>query len=178
MTIKALSNNENVQTFELLKLVSDSEKLTIEAVPGTEIIPMAEDLFGIGELDEIKWAFKNYEADDPGTATDKTIVEVYKMQKHLTFTKVFNCLNCEIESLCLTQHQILEFIRKYRCWVNKQGETTLFPFISKGKTFVAVVIAPKTDSTQILHVNLCHLRDEEHEWWVLSNVVVPILFRK
>jgi len=117
-----------------LKLISGGESLTLDAVNGTETLVDAKDVFAHIDPD-----FKNWGADEKGPETGETAVDVYEMVKDATFSQMFRKLNVDARKLCLTQHQIKNFVKKHRNWLRIDGYATFFLFESKGNLFVASV---------------------------------------
>jgi hypothetical protein len=115
-----------------VKIISRGH-LVLDAVDGTEIIPDAKDVFVHIDSD-----FKDWGADEPGQSTDETPVDVYEVVKDATFSQMFNDLNTDTNRLCLTQHQIKNFIKKYREWLQYE-QATFFLLKSKNRFFVALV---------------------------------------
>ena len=122
---------------QFLKLISGAVSLTVDAVDGTEILADAKDMFLAG----IDSDFINWGADEPGRPTAETSVDVYEMQqeKDATFSQMFGDLSSDVRRLCLTQHQIKNFVKKHRNWLRTEGYATFFLFESKGHFFVASV---------------------------------------
>ena len=118
-----------------LKLISGGESLTLDAVNGTETLVDAKDVFAHIDPD-----FKNWGADEKGPETGETAVDVYEMVKDATFSQMFRKLNVDARKLCLTQHQIKNFVKKHRNWLRTDGYATFFLFESKGNLFVAYVV--------------------------------------
>jgi len=118
-----------------LKLISGGKSLTIDAVDGSEVLADAKDMFPAG----IDSDFKNWEADEPSQPTAETPVDVHEMKKDATFSQMFGELNFDVRRLCLTQHQIKNFVKKHRNWLRTEGYATFFLFESKSNFFVARV---------------------------------------
>ena len=83
--------------------------------------------------------FKAYGANERGQATPETSVQVYEMTEDADFATMFASLDKETDKLCLTQHQILEFVRSRPDLLRTDGYATFFLFKSKGKLVVAHV---------------------------------------
>ena len=119
---------------EFLRLISEGKELMLGACDGTDIIPGSNDMFEAGiDLD-----FVRYGADEKGSATGETKISVYELIKDANFVDVFGSLG-DIIYLCLTQHQIKDFIKKHRKWLKADGCATIFPFKSRNQLFVASV---------------------------------------
>lgn len=115
-----------------LRLISSGENLTIDAVDGRETLANAEDTFAY-----IDSNFKNWDADVKGPATEEIFVNVQEMEKDATFSQMFGELNADVGKLCLTQHQIKNFVKKHRKWLRTDGYATFFLFKSNGNFSVA-----------------------------------------
>lgn len=127
LIIKEVSN-------AFLKLISGNESLVIDSVDGKETLANAKDLFAYIDSD-----FKNWGADEKGSATKETPVCVYEMTKDATFAQMFGSLSSDPRKLCLTQSQIIDFVKKYRNWLRTDGYATFFLFESNNQLFVAGV---------------------------------------
>lgn len=120
----------------LIKLISAGESLIIDPVNGTEVIAKAKRVFPAG----IDGDFERWGADELGQPTPETPVEVYEMVKDAAFAQMFDSLNTDRNKLCLSQHQIINFVEKYRSWLRADGYGTFFLFKSHGEFFVASVL--------------------------------------
>jgi hypothetical protein len=94
--------------------------------------------------------FKNYGANERGQATPATTIQVYEMVEDADFATMFDSLDKDTDKLCLTQHQILEFVRSRPDLLRTEGYATFFAFKSKGKLFVAVVTRFDDGSLSVL----------------------------
>lgn len=152
-----------------LRLISGGETLILDERNGSEVIPGSEDMFKAGiDSDFVRW-----EANQKGRATGKTPVDVHEMKGDGTFAQLFGSLNADVRKLCFTQHQIKNFIRKYRNWLRKDGYATFFLFESNGNFFVARV---DVNSDGKLDVNV--YRFEHDDVWDAGyhlRIVVPQL---
>lgn len=120
---------------QFLQLISGGKSLAVDAVEGTEILADAKDMFPAG----IDSDLKNWGADEPGQLTAETPVDVYEMKQNATFSQMFGELSADVKKLCLTQHQIKDFVKKHRNWLRTEGYATFFLFESNGNFFVAGV---------------------------------------
>ena len=118
----------------ILKSLSRGESLVLDALDGIETLANAKDVFAYIDSDLINWG-----ADEKGPATEETSVAVYEIAKDATFSQMFDSLSDDLNSLCLTQAQIINFVKKYRSWLRADGYATLFLFKSHGHLFVADV---------------------------------------
>lgn len=115
----------------ILRLISGGETLVLDETDGIETIPTSEGVFGYIDRD-----FKNWCADEASGPTPKTPVAVHELARDATFSQMFGS---NPGAFCLTQSQILGFVKKYWNWLRKDGYATFFLFRSKGELFVAAV---------------------------------------
>ncbi len=126
----------NGKKSEFFRLLNGGETLVLDECDGTNIIAEAGDVFAFIDSD-----FKNWKADEKGPATEKTPVHVYEMEeKDGTFSQLFCSLSSDLQKLCLTQDQIIGFVKKHRNWLRTDGYGTFFLFRSNDNFFVAGVI--------------------------------------
>ncbi len=119
---------------QFLSLISGTTSIIINAVDGSSLLSEASDVFSWIDKD-----FKNYGADERGPATKETRVQVFEMSKDATFKDMFGSLSSNLETLCLTQAQIKEFVKMHRTWLRTDGYGTFFLFKSNNNFFVALV---------------------------------------
>lgn len=119
----------------IVKLISGAEVLELDETDGKETIAEAKATF-TGYLDS---DFKNYGANVPSSATGKMNVTVHKMIKDGTFAQIFGGMSDDLNSLCLTQPQIIQFVKKHRKWLRTDGYGTFFLFKVGDEFFVAGV---------------------------------------
>lgn len=118
-----------------LKLISSGQALVIDACDGANVLADANDVFVYIDPD-----LKNWKADQQGSTSGETFVEVYEMEKKDgTFSQMFGSLSPDLQKLCLTQDQIISFVKKHRQWLRTDGYGTFFLFVSNEQYFVADV---------------------------------------
>ena len=117
----------------ILRLISE-KPLVLEPTDGSQILADAGDTFAYIDSD-----FRNWNADEPGPATQQAQVCVYEMAKDATFAQMFGSLAPDVGKLCLTQAQIKWFVAKHRDQLRSDGFTTFFLFKSHDHFFVAGV---------------------------------------
>jgi len=127
------------------KLISGDESLILDAVDGTEIMANAADVFAAG----IDPDLKNWGADEPGQPTAETPVVVREMCEDATFAQMFGELNPNVSKLCLTQHQIINFVKKHRQHLRADRYATFFLFKSQDNFFVACVNVFSSDELDV-----------------------------
>lgn len=120
----------------IVKLISGAETLELDETDGKETIAKAKDTFP-GWIDG---DFKEYGCDVKSEPTKKTQVTVHEMIKDGTFAQIFGGMSDDLDSLCLTQPQITQFVQKHRKWLRTDGYGTFFLFKVGEEFFVAYVI--------------------------------------
>lgn len=118
----------------ILRVISGTEKVMLRARDGSRTIRSSKNVFSYIDSD-----FKNYGADQKGGKTDETEVVVHEMVKDANFAQMFSSLGQNLDALCMTQDQILEFIEMHRRLLRTEGYGTFFLFKSNDEFFVAGV---------------------------------------
>lgn len=113
-----------------LKLIKQG--LKIEALDGKRYIYGKKDVFN----NYIDSDFKNWKLDKKSNPTQETKVDVYELIKNATFKEMFVG---NLDKLCLTQDQIIEFCDKHPDWLNQEEGYTFFLFKVNKEYFVARV---------------------------------------
>ena len=119
----------------IVKLISGAHVLELDETDGEETIAEAEETFP-GWIDV---NFNEYGTNVLSQATKKTQVSVYEMIKDGTFAEIFNGMSDDLGSLCLTQPQIIQFVKKHRKWLRTDGCATFFLFKVGDEFLVACV---------------------------------------
>jgi len=167
---------------KILRLISGGHNLVLDPTDGTEVLADAENLF-TGYISP-NFKDKNWDANGPSQPTQEMPVEVYEIKENSDFMDMFGFLLPGGKSfmrqspryalpLCLTQSQIIGFVRKYRNWLRTNGYKTFFLFQSHGNFFVARVYVNSAGSLSVLV-----RRFEDLNVWYAENrhrVVVPKL---
>jgi len=126
-----------------LKLISGGEVVKIGALDGSRIFSFSDgDLFRCVFFD-----MKGLDTEGHAIKTNETEVLVYELVKEATPFEMFSSLNKDFEQLCLSQHQILEFLDKYKEYAG--GKTNHFLFKSDGKIFIAQICVDSDDSKRL-----------------------------
>lgn len=118
-----------------LKLISGAETLTLDSTDGTEVIAEAGSLFN-GYLDS---DFRNWKTNVKGNPTEAQNVQVHEMTKDGTFEQIYGGLGDNLDVMCLSQAQIIQFVKKHRKWLREDGYGTFFLFKVGDEFFVASV---------------------------------------
>jgi len=125
--------------------------LVIPATDGQRTLAQAKDVFAGG----IDHDLGNWGCDVPDEARPKMTVDVYELTADATFAQMLVGQG-DLDKLCHTQGQIIEFVIKHREHLHPQGYATFFPFKSHGEMFVAFVC---WHGARRLKVFVCRLSD-------------------
>ena len=106
----------------ILRSLAISEKLSLSKLDGQATIAKAEDVF----KSWIDPDFQNWGLSRKGKTTLETEVEVYEMVKNANFKDIFTSLSDDLNLLCLTQDQIIDFCKKHRSHLRQGGYGTFF----------------------------------------------------
>ncbi|MFA6553988.1 MAG: hypothetical protein WCS89_00575 [Candidatus Paceibacterota bacterium] len=118
-----------------LKRIFEGKKIVIAKTSGKENLANAKDVF-TGWVDP---NFVNYGCDVEDKPTVETPVEVFEMVEDGDFARIFGGFNVNLDQLCLSQHQIKEFVKNHRDKLRTDGYATFFLFKVGKKFFVANV---------------------------------------
>ena len=129
-----------------LKLISGAETITLKPTDGKESIAKARNLF-LGWLDS---DFKMWGLDMESGSTMEMNVTVHELIKAGDYRKIFGSLSDDPKKLCLTQPQIIQFVKNHRKWLSENW--TFFLFEANGELFVADVNL-NADGNLLVHVN-------------------------
>ncbi len=143
-------------------------RVMLNAVDGTETIANSANVFTEG----INSNFKEYLTSKPNIATKEILVDVHKLVVGATFRQIFFSLGTNLEKLCLTQHQIINFCKKHSNWLGNNGQATFFIFKFGDKFFVTYVLV----YSSCLRVSVLRF-EYDYIWGAKSShhVVVPQL---
>ena len=133
---KKLFSSSSEKISSILSLLSISETLVLESLDGKATIANTKNTFkSYLDLD-----FKNWHLDNKGRATKETTIQIYEMgHDDANFSQTFNSLSNDLDSLCLTQNQIIRFCEKYPSHLRQDGYATFFLFKENNEYFVARV---------------------------------------
>jgi hypothetical protein len=151
---------------EFLRPFNSEQNLIINRCDGSEIIAGSDELFNGIDSDFVNWG-----ANERGVATSKTSVEMYELIKNATLAQMFGLISSDVNELCLTQHQIKNFIRKYRNWLWTDGCPVLVLFKSNNQFFVAHF---KLYPNSYFCASLIRFGDDA-DYWNRCRIVVPKL---
>ena len=142
----------NEQKMGLIKLISGEETLILDAVDGSQTIYTSRMFHRIDDI------LTGGNARMHGVSTKETNVQVYELQKSATPLQMFSCLMNDLSRLCLTQHQIENFISKYKSWLSDEHGNTFFLFESNSTIFLACIV--RVDDRLLVDIKPLY----EYEW--------------
>lgn len=105
----------------ILKIISENETLMLDAVNGNETIRKATQVFRMGIDSNFYW----WGAKKPSHLTEACAVQVYKTNKDATLQQMFSSSGDDLDKLCLTQHQIINFCAKHKNWLLEKKDATI-----------------------------------------------------
>ncbi len=117
---------------DYLRLISDGE-VVIGPTDGEKTITQA-----LKVVSYVDPSFTNY-MDVKGQSTQNTPVQVYELVREGTATQIFESLGVDLNQLCLTQSQIIQFMRDGRDWVLYYGDSVSFLFKVNDEPLVVCV---------------------------------------
>jgi hypothetical protein len=137
---KLFSENQGMRPASILTLLSAGKTPTLEALDGKKYIGGAKKVF----KSHIDSNFEDWKLNEPGKATGKVHVQAYELNMDVTFAQIFSSLASDLDKLCLSQHQIIQFCKKYPDRLNQNEHATFFLFKKIGEYLVADVrVSPK-----------------------------------
>jgi hypothetical protein len=125
---------ELTTNMDRLKLISVGKEILLAGTDGTELISNMKDVFMAG----IDSDFKNWNLDVTSNPTGEMKVQVYEQVKDSTFAQLFGSFGENLDRLCFTQGQIIEFVKAHSAELN-QNWWNFFLFKVNGEFFVADV---------------------------------------
>ncbi len=128
------------------------QSTTIAATSGNATIANASKVF-TGFLDS---DFQIWGTNKSGEDTEPTETHIYEMLKDGTFADLFGSVCSDLDLLCLTQGQIIEFARNNRDLLRQDGYGTFFLF----KVDAQLVVADVFVSGDELKASVVHFSDK------------------
>ncbi len=116
----------------LLRLIQSD--LVIPATDGTENLSDSEVFSGWIDPDLANWGCNVVSENRP-----ETKAALYELTKNATFRQMFEGQGVDLDQLCLTPHQIKQFVLTHRDHLHPQGCATFFLFKVGDNFFVARV---------------------------------------
>lgn len=108
---------------------------TLVATNGQETIAQAKEVFP-GFIDP---DFKNWGCDVTSESTPEMPVALHELVQDGDFRTIFTSLGTDLDKLCLTQPQIIQFCRQHQRLLSADGHATFFLFKANNVFFVANV---------------------------------------
>lgn len=105
--------------------------ITIPALKGDLTITEASDVF-TGYIDSY---FKNWKTDVPSKKTSEAKMSIFDLTENKTFAQIF----IDPKKMCMTQAQIIYFVKNHKDLLRTDGYGTFFLFKVGNKFFVACV---------------------------------------
>lgn len=119
---------------EILHLVTTKKPLMIDAVDGTQLIMNDQDVFKLGIDTLFKRCADNNKHSCP---TLETVVQNYRLTSGANFLQIFKSLSSNLDKLCLSQHQIINFCSNYSNKLCQSKYATFFLFKGNYELLVA-----------------------------------------
>ena len=152
----------------ILRHLFEDETITIAACDGSRYIGKEKGVFKAF----IESLFASWGLDKRGTSTAATNVSVHEMIKDATFAQMFDSFGNDLDKLCLSQRQIVEFCEKHPACLRQEGYATFFLF-KEGDQFYVANVRVRSDG---LYVHVSRLeRDRVWPAAYAPRVVVPQL---
>lgn len=124
-----------IEENKILRLLSSGKSIIIDACDGKLTLANAKEVFKSG----IDSDFENWGLNQPTSATEQTVAQVSEMIKDANFAQIFGSLGGNLDSLCLTQHQIIKFCEKHPTWLRQESYATFFLTKAGDEYFVVSV---------------------------------------
>jgi len=159
----------------LLNVLYENEKIIIPELSGNRTIYGSKEVF----FSYVDKDFKNWGLNKKSKSTPETEVKTYEMVKDATFKEMFISLSDDLDSLCLTQSQIIDFCEKHFSHLRQGGYATFFLTkknfekpATKDNLFVADVgVYSGGLCVLVFHFDLAYVWDADYR----LRVVVPKL---
>lgn len=90
-----------------LRLISGAETLTLEPTDGKATIAKVTDIFTYLDGD-----FQNWGCDVEDLPTEERVVQVFEQIKDGTFTQIYGGMGVNLDAMCLSQGQIIQFFTR------------------------------------------------------------------
>jgi hypothetical protein len=132
---------KKISKTKFLKIFYGNKSFILDPLDSVETLANATDVFA-----SINSALKKYK----GVATNEDRVAVYELVKNATFSQIFSSLSNNLNNLCLTQGQIIDFVKKYRKWLYRTNSYVTY-FLSKSDNnfFVVSIVLRSGDWVEV-----------------------------
>jgi hypothetical protein len=114
---------------DVIKCISSGNRLVVPFSAGIQTIAGERILFD-GYFDP---DFEDWGTNVSSVSTSETDVEVYELAKDATLAQMFS----NPKQMCLTQSQIIDFVRTHRVWLPSKGGEVFFLFRASGNLLIA-----------------------------------------
>jgi len=119
----------------IFRRLFEDETITIAACDGSRFIGNEKGVFKAFN----EGLFASLGLNKHGKPTVATNVSIYEMIEDAMFEQMFGSLGNDLDKLCLSQHQIVEFCEKHVARLHQEGEATFFLFKEGDQFYVANV---------------------------------------
>lgn len=118
-----------------LKLISGAKTIILKPTSGEKVIGRAKTTF----RSYIDSDFTGWDLNVKGKPTSETPVHIYELVRDGTFAQIYGGLNENLDALCLSQEQIIDFCENHSEWLSanfwtfflfKVGEELFFARVS------------------------------------------------
>ena len=140
------------------KLISKEVEIFIDYCDGTKTIANSSKIFDLC----IDGDFLKEDFNKTSKAKKRTQVNVFEVVKNSTLAQIFGSLyeNCDLDKLCLTQHQVSVFCKDNKNWLRGDTYGTLFLVKMEFNYYVLHVIM----GSSRLAIHRYHLGDSDVKW--------------
>ena len=166
---------------KFFRLASNAKSLVLNATTGEKIIAEAENTFCFIDSD-----FQNLKTNEKELAAEETDISICEIKRDTlegkTFSQIFKLLLTDLDKLCLTQEQIINFCQKHHQYLKRYYCCNTY-FLSKsdGHLFIVHLELDCAGDFSLLDGLLIHAREFESEckWgniiYTEKYIVVPRL---
>lgn len=119
----------------ILNLISGTGVLKIDAICRNYSIFEAQGVFNRG----IDYQFMDFFLNQSIESTGETSVQIFEIVRDSTFLDLFNSFEVELELICLTKNQIINFCIKYPECLRQDDFMTFFLGKTESRYFIAGV---------------------------------------
>ena len=112
-----------------LRPIPGADRLKLKATGGTRYVGKEKKVFP-GYIDG---DFQNWGLNVTSQATPEMDVRVEEQDRDGKFLDIYHSVSLDLNQLCLSQHQIVDFVVEYESWLRTDGYATFFLFKEKTK---------------------------------------------
>jgi hypothetical protein len=157
------SPNPTIKENEFLKLISKDKQIIIDEVDGTKTFNNPGPRYN-NHYDCSIYDLK----DKTCEPTKETRIEVYEVTVNANPVGIFSSFEIDVEDLCLTQHQILEFCGKNLLWLDTHVTSINFFLLKDSDQYFVAMISAWTG----LNIKVCELVNSSSQG-ATQRVIVP-----